>query len=268
MNDRVLAALFVLAIWWLSTAIVLAVVWLGREVVVPSLVGLSALAAFGFYGLRMTAEGADPFNAYAAFASAIAVWAWHEFTFLVGLVTGPRKVPCRAGAGLSERFVSATLAVIHHELALAATLAAVVALTWHRPNQVGAWTFGALWAMRLSAKLNLFLGVRSVTEEFVPAHMRYMLSYFRRARANPLMPVSLLLGGTVVVWLARKATADGSTSFDRVGATLVASILALGVLEHLFLAIPVPDALLWRWAIRSKLPNRPEPIRDLGVEVP
>jgi hypothetical protein len=28
-------------------------------------------------------------------------------------------------------------------------------------------------------------------------------------------------------------------------------MLALGLLEHVFLAVPLPDALLWRWMIRA-----------------
>ena len=44
----------------------------------------------------------------------------------------------------------------------------MVALTWGGANQVGTWTFLVLWVMRLSAKLNVFLGVPNLTER-VPA---------------------------------------------------------------------------------------------------
>ena len=37
-----------------------------------------------------------------------------------------------------------------------------------QPNQVATWTFALLWVMRLSAKFNLFLGVRNRGEEFGP----------------------------------------------------------------------------------------------------
>jgi hypothetical protein len=33
---------------------------------------------------------------------------------------------------------------------------------------------------------------------------------------------------------------------------VVTTLLALGVLEHLFLALPLGDAVLWRWIIRAR----------------
>jgi putative photosynthetic complex assembly protein 2 len=106
--------------------------------------------------------------------------------------------------------------------------------------------------MRLSAKFNVFLGVRNLTEQFVPAHLRYMLGYFRRARMNPLMPVSIVVASAVVARLLGHALTADATPFVVVGRTLVATLLGLAVVEHAFLAVPVPDAVLWRWAIRTK----------------
>lgn len=39
------------------------------------------------------------------------------------------------------------------------------------------------------------------------------------------------------------------------GGTLVATMLGLGLLEHVFLAVPLPDAMLWRWVIRGDAPT-------------
>jgi putative photosynthetic complex assembly protein 2 len=186
------------------------------------------------------------------FASALAVWGWHELTFLLGMVTGPRKTDCPPEARGWTRFACATLVVIHHEVALAATVLALAALTWGAPNQVGTQTFLVLWVMRLSAKLNVFLGVRNLTEQFVPEHLRYLRTYFRRARMNPLMPLSILAASFVVYRLAAAACSPDALAFEAVGHALVATILALAVLEHAFLALPLPDAVLWRWAIQTK----------------
>jgi putative photosynthetic complex assembly protein 2 len=92
-----------------------------------------------------------------------------------------------------------------------------------------------------------------------------MLSYFRRARMNPFMPVSLLLAGAAAIQLW--ALPPDATPFVVVGRTLVATLLALAVIEHVFLAVPLPDALLWRWAIRRKRDGRPETLPDLPAEV-
>jgi len=252
MSDLALAALFVLAVWWASTGLVLKLVWLERRTFRYSVVALGVLALAALGGLLWSRGLETTTSAYVAFGCALAVWAFHELTFLLGIVTGPRKLPCPPDARGWRRFVLATEVVIHHEVALAGTLAAIVALTWDQPNQVGTGTFLVLWVMRLSAKLNVFLGVRNLTEQFVPDHLRYMLGYFRRARMNALMPVSIVAGSVVVLRLAAGSVAEGATPFAVVGRTLLATLLGLAVLEHLFLAIPLPDALLWRWAIRTK----------------
>jgi putative photosynthetic complex assembly protein 2 len=75
---------------------------------------------------------------------------------------------------------------------------------------------------------------------------------------NPLMPVSVLAGGFVVFRLALAACSADASAFVVVGDTLLATILGLAVLEHVFLAVPVPDAVLWRWATQTKR-GLPEP---------
>ena len=156
--------------------------------------------------------------------------------------------------------------MIHHELALAATMLFVVALTWGE-NQVGTWTLLVLWIMRLSAKLNVFLGVRNLSIDFIPPHLRYLTTYFRRAALNPLMPVSLLGTTAACAWLWRASRIDPVSSFGQVSLTPVATILTLGLLEHVFLAVPLPDAWLWRWAMRNRersAANRGVPVKKMG----
>jgi putative photosynthetic complex assembly protein 2 len=160
------------------------------------------------------------------------------------------------------RFRDATLVVIHHELALAGTVLLLVAITWHAPNQVGTWTFFALWVMRLSAKLNLFLGVRNVNLDLVPSHLRYMTSYFRQARFNGLMPLSLATLACAAWLLLRIAAQAPSDGFLRTSSTLLATLVGLAALEHVFLAVPLRDAVLWRWATRRAEPATP---RALGA---
>ena len=251
MSPHALAVIVVVALWWLSTGIVLKAVWLGRGASKISVGLFTVGAAAGLAGLYWTSGIASARGAYAAFACSLLVWAWHELTFLLGIITGPRKVECPDDARGWRRFRLATAAVIHHEIALALTVAVVACLTWGRPNQIGTSTFLVLWIMRLSAKLNVFLGVRNVTEQFVPAHLRYMLSYFKRARMNPLMPFSLVAASAVAVRLGIDSFADGD-GLMVTGRSIVAALLALAVIEHVFLTLPLPDALLWRWVIRKQ----------------
>ena len=268
MADHVLAAGFVLVLWWASTGAILWVDGLPKSTFRFSVGGATAVALAGLFGLAWSSRVESPAAAYLAFSCALAVWGWHELMFLLGILTGPRKVACPVHVRGWQRFRYATAAVLYHEVALALTLAGVVALTWGGGNQVGSWTFFVLWIMRLSAKLNVFLGVRNLTEGFIPEHLRYMLSYFRKARLNPLMPLSLLAGGAAFTYLVIQSVSSEATAFMLVARTLVATILGLAVLEHLFLTLPVPDAWLWRWAMRTDQAALTHPPSNLRGEAP
>ena len=102
--------------------------------------------------------------------------------------------------------------------------------------------------MRVSAKLNLYLGVRNLALDFLPPHLLYLGSYFRQRRFNALMPASLLGGSAMVAWLLQGAAAtEGGI---RVAHVLLAALLVLALVEHLMLVLPMQPSTLWRWALR------------------
>ena len=139
-----------------------------------------------------------------------------------------------------------------------------MAVTWGEPNQVGTQTFLVLWVMRTSAKLNVFLGVRNLSEEFLPPHLAYLQSFFRRRAMNALLPLSVLGAGAVLVGLVMGAADPATPAAAVVGTALVATMLALAILEHLLLVLPFPSTALWRWAMRSASAAvaTPRPARD------
>ncbi|MEO1482118.1 MAG: putative photosynthetic complex assembly protein PuhE [Myxococcota bacterium] len=242
-------ALFALVAWWLSTGAIFFFNGLSRWTHRWSLCLVTMLAALSLWGLYALADVASPAAAYLAFVFALAVWGAHEMAFLLGSITGPVRTPCPPQVSGSRRFLLATGSVIYHELALAVTLIVIAGLTRGGSNRVGFWTFVVLWVMRLSAKFNLYLGVRNVTHELMPEHMRYLSTYFGKPDRNPLMPASVLGALGAVLWLGSVAVAARGDSFVATGTMLVATLLALALLEHLFLAFPVRDAVLWQWAI-------------------
>lgn len=242
-------ALFALLVWWLSTAGILYVNGLSPWTHRWSVSLASVLAVLAIWGIVSLSTVQTPVAAYLSFIFALVVWGWHEMTFLLGLITGPVRTPLPPRVNGTRRFWLATGSVIYHELALAMTLAVIAGVTWGQANQVALWTFVVLWVMRLSAKFNLYLGVRNFTHELIPAHMRYLGTYFGSKNGNPLMPASVLGGTGVLVWLASVALAARESPFEATGTMLVATLLALALIEHLFLAFPVKDKVLWQWAL-------------------
>jgi putative photosynthetic complex assembly protein 2 len=209
MNSLWAATGFAVFMWWFCTGLVLLLDTLPRTTFRWSLLISSALGVAALMGLAHTAQQSSLAGAYCAFTCALLVWGWHELTFLTGWLTGPRRTALPAAVTGWPRFVASVQAILWHELALIAVGVVIIAITWKAPNQVGTGTFVLLWVMRVSAKLNLFLGVRNLSEEFLPPHLAYMASFFRRRRMNALLPWSVLAGAAAVVLLARAAGAPG-----------------------------------------------------------
>lgn len=242
-----------LLLWWASTGAILWLVRRPERTFGHSLAISALLAAAACVGLYLSARDGSVTGAYVAFGCALTVWGWHEMGFLMGKLTGPRRTPCPPDARGWRRFVLSSKTVIHHEIALAVTAVLIVALTWDQPNQTGALTFLLLFGMRLSTKLNLFLGVTNPPVAFLPAQLAYLQTYFRRARFNLLFPVSLALSVVVIALLGHASVnAEGGAA---VGYALMVCLAALGLLEHGFLMLPSPDRALWGWALGQPKPE-------------
>jgi putative photosynthetic complex assembly protein 2 len=256
MTDLALAALFAVFIWWFSTGLVLLLDSLPRGTFRWSLVASSGLALAALVALAHTATQTSVASTYCAFTSALLVWGWHELTFLTGWITGPRKQLLRPGSTGWPRFVQAVQAILWHELAILAVGATIVAITWGGPNQVGTWTFLVLWVMRTSAKLNLFFGVRNLSEEFLPPHLAYLQSYFRRRVVNLFFPIAVTIASAVLALMVVRAIDPATPPVDALGLTLVGTMLALAIVEHWLLVLPIAATALWRWAMRYRETRR------------
>ena len=237
---------FVLVAWWASTGAILYLAGLPerthrRSMAIGTLALVLAFAAL--HGLK---SANDTAAAYAAFVAVLVIWGWQELGFLLGYVTGPRREPCPSGARGWRRAGYAFQVVLHHELALLLLGAGVLALVPERAPPVAWWTFAALWLMRQSAKLNVFFGVRNLNEQFLPAKVAYVHSYFRRRPMNALFPASMLLSLAAAAWLWRSALESDLAGPERPGLLLVATLLTLGVAEHGLMVLPLPSHALWR----------------------
>lgn len=248
---------FTLFIWWFSTGAILYLDGLPRRTYRWSLGAASVLLLAALWLIEDGAIDNSIRGVYVAFSCGIAVWGWFEMAFLMGVVTGPRRTPCPIGSQGWRRAGYAFETILHHELGLVAAAILLAGLTWNAPNQIALWTFMVLWVMRLSAKLNVFLGVRNLSESFLPEHLRYLQTYFRRKPMNPLFPLSVTLAsiGAGLIW--RAALSEQAAAYEATGRIFLATLMTLAVLEHWFLVLPIPADALWRWGLSSRQPSPP-----------
>jgi putative photosynthetic complex assembly protein 2 len=258
MSPMAAAALYCLFVWWFSTGLIVLLNNLPQRTFKWSFGAYTLLAGACLYRLAAGNHDVSVAGAYAAFTYGVLVWGWHEMAFFMGFLTGPRKVACPNHCHGWHHFTHGVEACIDHELAILGTAGAVIWATWGAPNHVGLWTFMILWGARLSAKLNVFLGVLNLGEAFVPKHLRYLISFMARRPMNALMPISLIGGSLITIGLFNKVHAPGVHAYGQAGYTFLAVMMALAVLEHAMLVLPLPFTALWGWWLRQVRPE-PEP---------
>ena len=255
-----IAALVALFFWWFATgAILVAVRRADREGAKARLWAVLWNLPFlllGGFGFLDTLGNNSVAGAYVGFLSALALWGCIELAFLTGVITGPVRQPLKAGVREWERFIRAWGTIAYHEMLLAFTLLAMIAASYGADNKFGMWTFAVLFAARVSAKLNLYLGVRKINVEFIPEHLNHLPSHFRIARMNWLFPISITgLSFALACFLERIWAVE--TQADIVGFALLSALTALALLEHWFMVLPLPDEKLWRWMLAERtMPNQ------------
>lgn len=287
MTDYGFPFLYALGLWWFSTGLVLYLDNLPRRTFRWTLLGASLVMTLATFGLAVSSTGTGLVAAYLSFTFGVIIWGVLEMTYFTGLLVGPRKHACPPDCSGWRRFWLAVQTSLYHELIIIATAVFLILMTWGEPNQVGTWSFIVLWLMRWSAKLNLFLGVPNLNEEWLPEHLRYLRTYMPKRAMNLLFPVSVTLSTLIVMLLVLKALDPASAGVEAVRLVLTATLLALGILEHWFLVLPLPDEALWAWALSGRkgagqdgggdaqsrgrgtlasLPGRPGPRRTKSVK--
>ena len=257
-----IAALAALFLWWFATGILL---WRvhradrgGPDDHLWSVILSLPLFAAGVLGVNYTLADPSPQGVWFAFLSALALWGWIELAFLSGVIAGPNTRPCPPGLDAVDRFRAAFGTVAWHELMLASVVVALVAATRGAENAFALWTFVLLFGARISAKLNLYLGVPRINTDFLPRPLGHLASYFRQGPISGFFPLSVtLLAITVGCFLERLYAA---TQVDNhgliIGFTLLSMLSALALLEHWFMVWRVRDDKLWRWMIPAPATNK------------
>lgn len=258
-----IAALTALVLWWAATG---AILWRvhaadrgGPGAHLMSVILFLPLLVGGLIAAHRTAGDASALGAYWGFLAALAVWGWIELAFLSGVIAGPNTAAPAPGLAGWPRFRAAFLAIAWHEAALVAALAYLAAVTLGGPNPFAFWTFLLLFLARISAKLNLFLGVPRINADFLPAPLSHLRGHFRQGPISGFFPLSVTLlaaalGALIEAWWS--ATTPGQA----VGTTLLTALCALALLEHWFMVWRLRDDKLWRWAIPAP-PESPKTLR-------
>lgn len=250
-----LAAVMTLFLWWFSTGVIL---WRVRVADngtagdhLNSVVIGAPLLAIGGAAARASLPDLSANGIYLAFLAALALWGWIELAFLSGVITGPNRQPCPPFASTKDRFWRAVGTVAWHETLLLATLLALGAATLHAANPFAFGTFALLFVARISAKLNLFLGVPRINTQFLPKPLSHLPSHFRIGRITPFFPISVSALTVFSALLLERAVNVEHPGMS-VGYSLLTCLCLLALLEHWFMVLPLPDEKLWRWMMPAQ----------------
>jgi putative photosynthetic complex assembly protein 2 len=253
-----LAIAYVVVLWGLSTALIFYLDSLPTRTFrwsmsAATLVLLACLAAIWQFR-----NDTGPSAVLISFAAGLLAWGWTEMSLYMGYITGPRKQRCAKDCSGLKHFGHAVGANLWHEL----VVIGLAALIWLIGNETALWCFVMLWLMHLSARLNVFLGVRNVSEEFVPAHMDILKGFLRRRNMNALYPFScaILLGLVVYLILLPQSLTI----------TMAATLATIGLLEHILLMLPFSIERMWHWSLTEKArpTHAPEPENNDNKKTP
>ncbi len=252
MTTFVLPVLFVLFIWWFSTGAVIYLNNLPKHTYKWSFLGATFVLVASIYGLIVTSQSDTVASAYLSFTFGLLAWAWTQFTFYTGLITGPRTTPCPSSCKGSRHFWHAVETSMYHEITAALLGVVICFSTMSGKNHVGSWTYTIIWLMHSSAKINAVLGVRNLNDHFFPEQLRYLSSFLKKRPMNLLFPVSITVSTVAIAVLVHKAMALQNDPFELLAFTFYIVILALGILEHWFLVLPIPAEALWNWSVKAR----------------
>ena len=134
-----------LALWWVSTGVILRLDSLDRRTFGRSMAWASVILLLSLWLARQSSGQTTPGAAYLAFACGLVAWGWQLLSFYTGFVTGPRRSACPPDCRGLSRFVEAARTSLHHELSAVLGALALLALTYGQPNRLALWTYLLLW---------------------------------------------------------------------------------------------------------------------------
>lgn len=257
--------LYAIFLWWFTTGLIIAVYKRSQLVITLSFTLATLLLLVALVGVVATRHHAEPLGVYLAITCGMVIWGWQTASYYLGFVTGPSHAdgldladvaPDGWEQNLVERVKLALRFTAHHELVVIAIGALLAALTWGAPNRWSLWIYVALWLMHLSAKVNVFLGVRNFSVDVLPRQLHYLEQLLtERTNNRAAFPVSIVLATSVCLLLIYQGIEPGAAPAQTAGFLFIGTMIALGVIEHWMLVLPLPATLVGF----EMLPTAPAP---------
>jgi putative photosynthetic complex assembly protein 2 len=246
-----LPILYATFVWWFSTGLILALNLLPKLSRGAIMFAATVALALSLMVLRLWSAEATVASAYVTFTAALGVWAWIEVAFLTGYVTGPSSDPCPRDARGWDRFSRALATLLWHEVAILAGFALVIFFASGPGGFPAIAAYAILLVMRLSVKINIFLGVPRAPFAFLPDHLRHLGSYFRTRPVTAFFPLSIIVATVLTGYLSYSAYVSPSPA-EAISFALLAALAGFALLEHWFLALPIASENLWGCVLPSR----------------
>lgn len=228
----------VIGFWWAATGLTLAM----QRSSLTSVASVTITSLFAVVGVALivqTRNDATVRNARLAFLGSALVWWWCSALFYAGLgihinenVLVNGEIPPRS-FGLALRAIDATL---RPDLIGVVALALIGMLLRRKINRIAFLTFAVFFGTLQTAKLNVFMGVKNASVDWLPEHLAGLSQYFGPSQNSLLLPVTIV-AITVCFVGATKKSRTATEPFVKHGYAMVAFLLALAVLEHVMLGV-------------------------------
>lgn len=239
----------VVLFWWVATGLIIAMQRSGPTRV-AALIVATALAVFGFWELRVSANDDSALGARRSFYGGALLWGWVSVTFYGGYLTGFHTDALGITAPSWSLVLPAIQATLLSDVAALMLMGAVALLLLGARNKTGLWGLLIFWGVQQVAKLNVFFGVENPAGNFLPPHLAYLQQFFGPLVNSPFLGLSIALLSLLTMlegWRVRSASTEGK----RQAGVLYATILALAVLEIIVLGIPL-ETTPWDSFLRAR----------------
>jgi putative photosynthetic complex assembly protein 2 len=241
-SQLILAGFYSLAIWWISTAII---IYFNFQPVVRFYFFLTSLTLAITWGYLWVKHRNDDTikGAYISFTGALFIWGFVEVSFYTGYIVGPPVRPLFTISPSWEAFHLAVHRSIYHEMMIMTLGVAGLVIFRKAKNKFGLITFFILWFAHQSCKLNVFFGVSNIGQEFIPDTVSDMAPYMTIASMNWLFPFSITLNTIIAYKFLKNVKNPAESDWRRIGYILVGMMALLALLEHWLLVLPLNESL-------------------------